>query len=177
MKPVFAIVATDISGGFAKNGNIPWKIRGDTLFFKNTTLESPENMQNAIIMGRKTFETMGCKFLPGRVNIILSSSQLFPVDTGAMPHICVKNLAAAIEYCNAVEYIHHIFVIGGWRVYNESIKLGFPQKIYRTLIHQNYECDTFFPFCEESDHYVKETTKDFTENGLLCSIETWCREK
>lgn len=173
MKPIFAIVATDISGGFAKENKIPWKIKGDTDFFKNTTTKSPENTLNAIIMGRKTFESMGCKFLPGRVTIVLSSQQLFPVNTSIIPHICVKTLDAAIEYCNAIEYIHHIFIIGGWRLYRESIEKQPLLKIYKTVIHKNYGCDTFFPFRGVEDGYTKESSVDFVENDISYCIETW----
>lgn len=171
MKPIFAIVATDISGGFAKDNKIPWKIKGDTEFFKNKTMTSPQNKQNAIIMGRKTFESMGSKFLPGRVTIVISSQQLSMPDT--MPHICVKSLDSAIEYCNATEYIHHIFIIGGFRIYRESIEKFSLLKIYKTVIHKHYDCDTFFPFREMEDGYIKESSVVLVEGDVSYCIETW----
>lgn len=68
--PFDLIVAKTISNGIGLNNKIPWKLSKDLKMFKNITTSG--NEKNAIIMGRKTFESINKKPLPGRTNIILS---------------------------------------------------------------------------------------------------------
>ena len=77
-KPVAAIVACTQDGGIGKEGKLPWKLSGDMAFFKRVTLdtENTPDVRNAVIMGRKTWESIPNSFrpLPGRLNVVLSRS-------------------------------------------------------------------------------------------------------
>jgi dihydrofolate reductase len=90
-------------------------------------------------MGRKTWDSLPKKPLPGRLNIVISSSV-------PKPELCPQNviispsLPAAIEYCAGYE---KIFICGGESIYRQALDLA--DKIELTLIRQKYDGDTFFP--------------------------------
>ncbi len=77
-KPVVAIVACTQDGGIGKEGKLPWKLSGDMAYFKRVTLDTEDtpDVRNAVIMGRKTWESIPKSFrpLPGRLNVVLSRS-------------------------------------------------------------------------------------------------------
>jgi dihydrofolate reductase len=100
----------------------------DLKFFKKTTMGCP------VIMGRKTYESMG-RVLPGRRNIIISSRSDYRVSGAEIYH----SPEAALKECNEEK----VFIIGGAEIF----KLFMPEisEIYRTLIDHRFEADTFFP--------------------------------
>lgn len=79
MKTFSLVVASTQKGGIGLNGNLPWKkIPGDMAFFRKVTSTTTDpTLQNAVIMGRKTWESIPSKFrpLPGRLNVILTRQE------------------------------------------------------------------------------------------------------
>ena len=122
-----AIVVTDLNNAIGKDNKLLCHLPADLKFFKSTTMGCP------IIMGRKTFESIG-KVLPGRKNIIISRNANLKIE-GAEVYSSLKEVLE-----NAKE--EKIFVIGGAEIY----KLAFVHltEIYRTLIKHEFEADTFF---------------------------------
>jgi dihydrofolate reductase len=122
------IVATDINNGIGKNNQLLWHLPADLKFFKSTTMGNP------VIMGRKTYESIG-RLLPGRKNIIITRSKKYKVE-GA---IIAGGLHQAVELAGEGK----LFVIGGAEIY----KLAMPhvQEIYRTVVKSSFEADTYFP--------------------------------
>ncbi len=128
-KSIIAAVALD--GSIGRGGALPWHLSADLKHFKALTVGHP------VIMGRKTFESIG-KALPGRVNIILSHSMN---DT---PEGCrvVRSLEEA--YRIAGESSDECYVIGGEGVYCKA--LPYTDKLCFTFIHtQVPSADAFFP--------------------------------
>ena len=75
MTPFDIVVAADEAGGIGKDGEIQWRLPGDLKFLKNKTSSvSEEGMRNAVIMGRKTWETIPSKWqpLPKRLNVVVT---------------------------------------------------------------------------------------------------------
>lgn len=70
--PFDLVVARSINFGIGLNGSIPWKLSSDLKMFKKITTSGSE--KNAIIMGRKTFDSIGQKALPSRTNIVISQN-------------------------------------------------------------------------------------------------------
>jgi dihydrofolate reductase len=110
---------------------LPWRISRDLKFFSKITksYNNEEGMQqNAIVMGRKTWESIGKKPLPGRVNIVLSSDtsteneDALGIDEEKNT-LLLNSLDSAIEYCEGNEFVNEIFVIGGARIYEEAGKM------------------------------------------------------
>merc|ERR1719208_697474 len=68
------VAASAQEGGIGVDQNLPWRLAGDMKFFKELTSEAADNKRNAVVMGRKTWESIPAKFrpLPGRLNVVLT---------------------------------------------------------------------------------------------------------
>jgi dihydrofolate reductase len=133
---VAAIVATDLNNAIGLGNRLLWHLPADLKFFKATTMGAP------VIMGRKTFESIG-RLLPGRKNMIISRQPGFKIE-GAEVYNTIDN---ALANCHAEK----VFIIGGGEIYRQSMDRC--QKIYRTLVKHKFDADTFFPEIN-SAHYA-----------------------
>ena len=128
MSTLTLIVATDNAGGIGIRNTLPWKLPQDLAHFKRMTTGHP------ILMGRKTFESIG-RPLPNRRNIVISRNAAWRhdgVDT-------VTSLDAALQMTDAGE----VFVIGGAEIYTLALPLA--DRLIVTEIAQRFDCDAFFP--------------------------------
>lgn len=122
-------------------------------------------------MGRKTWESIGKKPLPGRVNIVLSGDTSSENEDNLLIDeekntILLNSLDGAIEYCEGNEFVNEIFVIGGARIYTEAAKMSNRVKnVFHTRIGQNVKGDTKLEKGIFSDFEVKEISKTYSENG------------
>lgn len=149
MEPLISIiVATDQKRGIGKNGKIPWYIPEDFTWFKKKTTGYP------IIMGRKTFESIG-KPLPGRLNIVVTHDQGYKPDGATSVHSTEEAIQFAKEN-NSDE----IFVIGGGQIYEQA--MPFAQRIYLTEVEGDFGADTFFPDYSE---FKKQTVLGEGKSG------------
>jgi len=128
---IAAIVAASINRVIGKGNEIPWYLQADFKFFKSTT------MNHHIIMGRKTFESIG-KPLPKRTNIVITRNPFFIASNV----IVVNSLEAAFEVAQS-NGANKAFVIGGGTIYEQS--LPYLDEIYYTEVQTSIEGDTFFP--------------------------------
>ncbi|PHI18090.1 diacylglycerol kinase [Lewinellaceae bacterium SD302] len=129
---ITAIVATDRKGTIGKAGEIPWYLPADFKFFKRTTMGHP------IIMGRKTFESIG-RPLPKRTNIVLTRDAFFTSSGIVVAHSLEEALAH--EACREAE---EVFIIGGGEIYRQSMPLL--DRVYLTTVDTEIEKgDAFFP--------------------------------
>jgi len=108
---------------------LPWHIPADLKRFKEITLGHP------VIMGRKTFESVG-RPLPGRENIVVSRQTL------SIPGVrVVTSVNEALLPFQGTD--KEIFILGGGQIYVEALPIT--DRIYLTLIEENFEGDTYFP--------------------------------
>jgi len=122
------IVAHDPNLVIGKDGDLPWHYTEDLAYFKKTTMGHP------LLMGRRVFEELNEKPLPGRKNIVLSRSRTYDhVPTFA-------SIDEALEYLKNEEIA---FCIGGGEIYRQILPRA--DKLFVTEIHQEYEGDTYFP--------------------------------
>ncbi len=126
------VAALSTNRVIGRGGALPWHIPGDLAFFKKTT------MGHAILMGRKTFESIG-KALPGRRNIVVTRQRGLVLPGCDVVH----SLDAAISLARSGgDSDPHI--VGGASLYRES--LPFATRLVLTEVHQHIEDgDTFFP--------------------------------
>ncbi len=117
-----------------KDGRIPWHISEDFRHFKRATTG------HAVIMGRKTYESLG-RPLPERVNIVLSRSMPLPDDKRYMVASSIEKALALCERAGAEK----AFIIGGAEVYKEALEKRMPEKLIITELKEAYEGDAFFP--------------------------------
>ena len=158
---MFSIIAAhDIFDGIGKNGKIPWSMPEDMAHFKHITTHVDDNTkQNAVIMGRKTWESLPRRFrpLPHRKNIVISSSGDRPCS-----------LHEALDICYNDHTIETTFVIGGGVVYKEAIVRDDCQYLYITRINVDYHCDTFFPRIDLSRYHIDSLN---TDSNLLTFLK------
>lgn len=130
---IYIIAAVDNNSGIGKDGTIPWKCPEDLKYFNKKT----SRRNNAIVMGRKTYESIG-KPLNNRLNIVLSKS--------TFPNILsMTKLSDVIKYCESND-IDELFICGGRNVYMEALIYHKINKCYFSIIPGDFACDTFFPF-------------------------------
>jgi len=150
MREIIIIAAMAENRVIGKNNVIPWSLKEDMARFRKLTNGWP------CIMGRKTWESLPKKPLPGRLNIVISktmtASGIGSEDVNFFP-----SLPLAVEYCSGYE---KIFIIGGETIYKQALE--FADKIELTIIHKQYEGDTFFPEIESSSWSVINTEDYYT---------------
>jgi len=139
---VSLIVAMATNRAIGLNNQMPWHLSADLKKFKAITMGSP------ILMGRKTFESIG-KPLPGRTNIIISRNADYKQD-GCLVFNTIEDAMVA---CHKYE---EVFVIGGATFYKVMIDKA--DALYLTQINQSFEADTFFPEIQAQEW--KEITRE-----------------
>lgn len=155
------IVATSENNVIGKDNRLPWHLPADLKYFKNTTWAMP------IIMGRKTFESIG-KPLPGRHNIVVTRSK----DYKAVGATVVSNLDDAVKAAESND-VKELFIIGGAELFNTTMNQA--QRIYLTRVHANIEGDVFFPELKKEDwQLISEKNMEADEkNEYDLSFQVW----
>jgi dihydrofolate reductase len=134
------IAAVGKNGVLGKNNDLLWHLPLDFKFFKETT------QGHAIVMGRKTFESLG-RPLPNRENIVVTTQKELKLEGCTVFH----NLDEAIEY--ALKKDPDTFVIGGAQIY--KLVLPLVSTMYLTEVDFETEGDAFFPEFPKEDWFVK----------------------
>jgi dihydrofolate reductase/thymidylate synthase len=181
-RTVSVIVATTQKGGIGKDGTLPWKLPEDMAHFKKVTTAAPSGKQNAVIMGRKTWESIPEKFrpLPNRVNVVLSRSASDSAFASAFPAdvLLASSVADAVTKLTPRSDISEIFAIGGEAVYKEAVEMPTCSRIFLTRIAKDIECDAFFPAFDESRFKLVHVSKTKSHNDLAYDFVVYenCKE-
>ena len=138
---VAIIAAVDEGRTIGAGGKIPWHLSADLKRFKELTMGHP------VIMGRKTFESLGRKPLPGRTNIVITSDPKYKAE-GCFVATSLHDALRAAEN-GAMGEAGDVFVIGGESIY--KLALPIVKKIYLTRVHGTFEGDAHFPELNESE--------------------------
>lgn len=140
-----AMIAAIGSNGVIGAGNaMPWRLPSDFGFFKRTTMGKP------LIMGRKTFESIG-KALPGRINIVVTRQKGYQPD-GVL---VIDSLDAALDHARviaAAEGVDEIFIGGGGELYTQAMPLA--DRLYITEVDLAPQGDTVFPAIDHAKWVV-----------------------
>jgi len=155
------ITAMDENRLIGKDNGLPWKIPADLQFFKKVTMNKP------IIMGRKTFESIG-RPLPGRRNIIITRDTLISVDGCEV----VYSLDAAIE---SVKDVEEAMVIGGANIYQQFLPQA--DRLYLTRVAGKFDGDAWFPEIDFENWALveKEEHKADEKNECDYSFQVYAR--
>ena len=135
------IVAAAENGLIGRNNALPWHLPGDLQYFKRVTMGKP------ILMGRKTFESIG-RPLPGRTNVVITRNPDFSAEGIRV----VESLAAALRLAEdiaLVDGVEELVVIGGAEIYREALPLA--QRLYLTEVHASVEGDAWLPEIDWAD--------------------------
>ncbi|GAN03764.1 dihydrofolate reductase [Mucor ambiguus] len=177
------IVAATEELGIGLLSNLPWRIPKDMAFFKHVTshvpkaLQQQSNVQNAVIMGRVTWESIPPKFRPldKRYNIVVSRNPTYDLllaDATQQSTILVDSLESAFK---AVDPARHarVFVIGGAQMYNLAIQHAKCSHILLTRVKSKMDCDTFFPAIDDKTFRLAshQELEDYVEQQVLEGVQ------
>jgi dihydrofolate reductase len=164
------IIARCLNRGIGKNNKLPWFIKEELHYFAKLTIGDGNN---AIIMGRKTWDSLPKKPLPNRFNIIISKyNKNIETNYHCHPKVKIINSIDTSKHFIDTSNFNQTFVIGGGDIYSKFLKQGYINKIYESVIQQDYNCDTFIePFPE---YFEKESSINQTYGSSCkynCSIQ------
>jgi dihydrofolate reductase len=168
------VVAVDRRLGIGKGGELPWRLSGDLKFFKQlTTSVSDPGGRNAVIMGRKTWESIPPKRrpLPDRTNIVVTRDSNYAVPEGVIRASSLDDALAKLSNPPT----EHCFVIGGGEIYKQAVGDPRCRKIYLTAVSGEFGCDTFFPPFEQEFELAEDSPLQ-NENGIEFSFKTYHRQ-
>ncbi|HKX52961.1 MAG TPA: dihydrofolate reductase [Nitrosospira sp.] len=143
------------------NNAIPWRLPHDLKHFKELTMGHP------IIMGRKTYESIG-RLLPGRTSIIITRQPAYEVP-GAL---VVRSIGEALSLCSQAKSeegeqfaaVDECFVIGGADIFQQMLPLC--DRLYLTEIRGDFEGDAYFPEFDRNDWWEVSREKHVEADGL-----------
>lgn len=173
------VVATDENNGIgffdeeSLEYYIPWKNSQDIKFFKYLT--SSKDNKKAVIMGRNTYNSLPCKYLPNRINIVITSNEdLFKNNDNI---ISFNNLDSALLYCES-KFLE-TFVIGGSKLYSEALNHKKLSYIYWNIIPKTKnQCNIHFPitFEEAKLRFKIDINYHLKTNSILTYYRLMARE-
>ena len=181
---MFSVIAAklDKPNGIGVNGGLPWTLPSDLHMFQKLTAEKRfiDNAprKNAVVMGRKTWESLPMKKrpLPNRINVVISSS-LTSAKVPESVHV-FATLNKALDCLQRDLYCADIFVIGGARLYQEAIHHPCCETLYLTNITciriDPPVCDTFFPEIPK-EYTLTGTPKQWEDSEYQLELQVWKR--
>ncbi|KAK9795770.1 putative Dihydrofolate reductase-like domain-containing protein [Seiridium cardinale] len=214
------VLAATRNMGIGRAGGLPWTgLKKEMAYFARVTKRSPSDVTvahtwisgtklthltqaqssgaNAVIMGRKTWDSIPPKFRPlkGRLNIVISRSHPEAVEEAVNAEtdpVKVNSLEKAVEYVSsgAPGKVGRVFVIGGAQIYGAALQLPEAKRILLTKVMTDFECDAFFPLKlfesqgdskwiksskQELDAWAGETVPEGVqeENGTEYEFQMW----
>jgi dihydrofolate reductase len=182
------IVATTSNLGIGIGGQLPWRLKSEMQYFARVTSRvamplqsshtSSRPLQNAVIMGRKTWMSIPPKFRPlkNRLNVVLSrqappASSTSTLQDGALWVPSLENALELLQSLHAesitpehLPSIARAYIIGGAEVYREAIESGAADSVLLTRVQGEWDCDAFFPINLDTDSsWERKTVAELRE--------------
>ncbi|GJE86148.1 dihydrofolate reductase [Phanerochaete sordida] len=160
MTRLTVIVAATVSNGIGQSSRLPWRLPQEMAYFARVTSNALEGTKNAVVMGRKTWESIPTKFRPlkDRMNVVISRNQDYQLQPTSPLTRLSAGLAAALTELESQQSepektkVNRIFIIGGATLYKETLELSpsSPAFVDRVLLTRILspsfdECDVFLP--------------------------------
>lgn len=165
MSTISIIAAIADNNAIGKNQQLLWSLPNDMKRFKSLTTG------HAVVMGRKTFESLPNGALPNRKNVVLTTLP----EAIFMDSFACESMHDALNLC---ENEDEVFMIGGAMVYRQALKIA--DKMYLTLVHHTFEdADTFFPEIDYSE-WIETERQDFPadeKHAYPYTFVTYIRKK
>lgn len=143
------IVAIAENGIIGRDGELPWHLAADLQRFKRIT------MGHAIVMGRKTWQSIG-RALPGRTSIVITRRTDF--DPGDPKALVASSLDEALQLASQADCQQdQIFIIGGATIYDDTLPRA--DRLYLTRVHADVEGDVSFPAIDWEKWQLREQSR------------------
>jgi len=166
------IATTTPKGGLGLDGARPWSLMEDLAQFGRVTMALPEESSktNAVVMGRKTWESIPEKLRPlaGRVNVVLTGAAAGPAFASPYPEgvLVSTSVAAAVEALGKRGDVAGVFVMGGAAAYREALAMAQCARIFLTRLGREFECDTFFPAIDEQEFQAVQLSETRVQEDI-----------
>jgi dihydrofolate reductase len=189
--PLTLIVATTSNLGIGLKGALPWRLRSEMQYFARVTTRvapnSPNGSKNAVIMGRKTWESIPTKFRPlkNRLNVVISRNTTIEATTGSGTNaweqepIWVDSVERAVSILSeqqdgnsatSLPTIARAFIIGGAQIYEATRELNEVDSVLVTRVFGEWDVDTYFPVDYDKEVKWKRASldelRDFTGENI-----------
>ncbi|MBR7928343.1 dihydrofolate reductase [Aerococcaceae bacterium zg-ZUI334] len=155
------IYAQDEQGGIGYQNQLPWHLPNDLKFFKAQT------MGKTIVMGRKTFESMGCRLLPGRNTVVVTR------DTSYKQEIVGLTVLSTVDEVLRMSEQEPLMVIGGAQLFNTL--LPYADCVIRTQIKAVFDSDVFMPELDATKWHCEKIEQGIMDekNQIPHQFEWW----
>lgn len=155
------IVAIAENNVIGKDNTLIWHLPADLKYFKQLTTG------NTVIMGRKTYDSIG-KPLPNRRNVVITRNKDLKIDGCDL----VNSLEEALDLTKTEE---NVFIIGGAQIYKEAMSVA--DKLYITEVKQQFDGDAFFPEIKKDqwEEILRDEHKADEKNKIDYSFVTYKR--
>ncbi len=164
-KPMLSIiVAIAQNGAIGRNNNLLWHLGSDLKRFKQLTMGHP------VVMGRRTWESLPKKPLPGRRNIVLTQNTDYTAEGAEVVH----SVAGLFKALKGVD--DEVFIMGGAAIY--ELLLPYTHRLYITRVYRDYEADVYFPTIDMSEFTLVKFGEPLhdDESGLDYAYEEYDRK-
>jgi dihydrofolate reductase len=142
MTPILSIVVARAANGvIGRDGDLPWRLKSDLALFKASTLGKP------IIMGRKTWDSLPRKPLPGRMNVVLSRDGSFEPDNAVVCESFMEAVQMAREQAED-DGVDEVCIIGGRSLFEAALLKA--KRLYLTEVDATVDGDVTFPEFDEA---------------------------
>lgn len=158
------VYAQDLEGGIGYEGTLPWDLPNDMKFFKETT------MGHTMLMGRKTFDGMNQRLLPGRQTVVMTRNKDYGKDIDEL------TVVHSVEEVLDIAKDQELMVIGGAHIFLELIEHA--DRIIRTVIEGNFPHDVVMPEIDESQWELVSRIEGVVNDKNLYKhqFEEWVRK-
>ena len=166
------VVAADRENGIGQGGDLPWpKLKADLRFLRETTSAAAPGQRNAVIMGRKTWDSVPARFrpLPGRLNVVISRRAQELGDDA----LAATSLDDALAAAGARADVDRLFVIGGAEIFRQAFAHARCRDVYLTRIDAVFASDAHIPALDEFE--LAETLERHHDAGVDFRMERWRR--
>lgn len=196
--PLTLIVAATVKNGIGKNGTLPWPmLKKEMAYFARVTKRVPSSLnsadatttsspsstpiQNVVVMGRKTWDSIPPKFrpLPQRTNLVISRQEnidsITPQQMASGDVLVAKDIASGLAALSArakegkAKTLGRVFVIGGGAIYKAALEMEEARHVLLTRVQGEWDCDTQFPDLDGDERWVrreKSELEEFVEENL-----------
>ncbi|HUQ85694.1 MAG TPA: dihydrofolate reductase [Candidatus Limnocylindrales bacterium] len=145
--------AIDEKNGLGKNNDLLFRIPEDFRRMKEITSGHP------LVMGRKTFESLG-RLLPNRTHIVITRDSQRIEKISYHPEAVVTSLEDGIEIGKKSDGGEEVFIFGGGEIFKQAIEKGLVDRLYLTVVEGDYGADVFFPEYPAFTKVISEEKKE-----------------
>ncbi len=171
------VVASDDRLGIGRHGKLPWHLKEDMTHFKKLTRSVPpgvpEGAQNAVVMGRKTWDSIPTRFRPlsGRLNVVLTRRPDIELPKGILAARSLGDAQQRLRTSN----ILRVFIIGGGEIYRAAFADPMCRILHWTRVAGDHNCDTWLPDPIAAGFRRRESNAPELEGEIEYRFERWCR--